>query len=628
MGREAELEVAHVDLRVTEADRLEPCAELIGRERHEHVVVMAGADDVEVDGIGAEEDPTGSQHAAHLGEDAVLRFGRWDVMQHPEAGGRGEPLTGQTSVRGVAVHDIDVRVRHSRRECRIQIVVELDRRDVRCTLPEEVGRQPRAGTDFDDVVAEVEFNQPGQYFGVEPVRPIGAGQELQMMLVHRAQVSRPESTGAGRTATGTFTPAMPSIRAAIRRIFGSLDTYNYRLFFTGELISHTGSWMQNMAEAWLVLTLTHSGAAVGATFAFRFLPVLLFGLWGGAIVDRYDRRTVLLVTQSLEAVLAIALWLIVLTDVVQVWMVFALAVALGFITVVDQPAHHTFVEEMVGRDRLSNAVALNSAVGNSARITGPAIAGLLIASVGEAWVFFVNAVSFVAVVGALAAMRRSELRPFHTPTTRPRVREGLAYAWSITEIRATILLVGVVGTLVYNFPTFLTLMASDTFHGGAGLAGFLMAVLGIGTVIGALSAAHRSRQSSRTVLAGAAALGLSLVVAATLPGEAMVAIALVPVGALAVFFGSTANAHMQMWSAPDFRGRVMGIYSFLTLGTTVVGGPFVGWVCQHWNPRAGLGLAGTVTAVSAVALAVPLRRDADVEIDVDLQPAEAAIDLV
>jgi MFS family permease len=421
---------------------------------------------------------------------------------------------------------------------------------------------------------------------------------------------------------------MHSLRAAIRRIFGSLDTYNYRLFFTGELISHTGSWMQNMAEAWLVLTLTHSGAAVGATFAFRFLPVLLFGLWGGAIVDRYDRRTVLLVTQSLAAVLAVALWLIVLTDVVQVWMVFALAVSLGFITVVDQPAGHAFVEEMVGRDRLSNAVALNSAVGNSARITGPAIAGLLIASVGEAWVFFVNAVSFLAVVGALAAMRRSELRPFHTPTTRPRVREGLTYAWSITEIRATIVLVGVVGTLVYNFPTTLTLLASDTFHGGAGLAGLLMAVLGVGTVIGALSAAHRSRQTTRTVLAGAAALGGAMVVAAMLPNEVMVAAALLPVGALAVFFGSTANAHMQMWSAPHFRGRVMGIYSFLTLGTTVVGGPSVGWVCQHWNPRAGIGVAGFVTAAAAAALALPTRRGRQIEIDVSLQPAETALDLV
>src|SRR6476661_5684346 len=179
--------------------------------------------------------------------------------------------------------------------------------------------------------------------------------------------------------------ASTTVRGALRRTFGSLDTRNYRLYFAGDLVSHVGSWMQTMAEAWLVRDLTHNGAAVGATFAFRFLPVLLFGLWGGAIVDRYDRRTVLLITQSLAAVLAIAL---------------------GLITVVDQPAHHAFVEEMVGRDRLSNAVALNSAVLNSARITGPAIAGLLIASIGESWVFFVNAVSFVAVVVALAAMRR------------------------------------------------------------------------------------------------------------------------------------------------------------------------------------------------------------------------------
>jgi predicted MFS family arabinose efflux permease len=208
------------------------------------------------------------------------------------------------------------------------------------------------------------------------------------------------------------------------------------------------------------------------------------------------------------------------------------------------------------------------------------------------------------------------------------VREGLSYAWSITEIRATIVLVGVVGTLVYNFPTTLTLLAQDTFHGGAGLAGFLMAVLGVGTVIGALSAAHRSRQSSRTVLAAAATLGVFLVGAALLPGEILVAVALIPVGALAVFFGSTANAHMQMWSAPQYRGRVMAIYSMLTLGSTVVGGPFVGWVCQHWNPRAGLGLAGVATVVSAVALSLPSRRDRDVEIDVSVQPVEAAVDLV
>jgi MFS family permease len=299
-----------------------------------------------------------------------------------------------------------------------------------------------------------------------------------------------------------------------------------------------------------------------------------------------------------------------------------------FITVIDQPAHHAFVEEMVGPERLSNAVALNSAVLNSARITGPAIAGLLIASVGESWVFFVNAVSFVAVVTALAAMRRSELRPYHPPTSRPRVREGVAYAWGITEIRATIVLVGVVGTLVYNFPTTTTLLAQETFHGGAGLAGFLMAVLGVGTVIGALSAAHRSRQSSRTVLGAAAALGTGMIGLSLLPGQALVAGALVPVGALAVFFGSTSNAHMQMWSAPQFRGRVMAIYSMLTLGSTVVGGPLIGWVCQRWSPRAGFAVAGVATLACALALSLPARRDRAVPVTVEVQAAETAIDLV
>jgi MFS family permease len=306
-------------------------------------------------------------------------------------------------------------------------------------------------------------------------------------------------------------------------------------------------------------------------------------------------------------------------------MIFAVAVGLGFVTVVDEPAHHAFVEEMVGRDRLANAVALRSAVANSARITGPALAGLLIAGVGVAWVFFVNAVSFLAVVGALIAMRRSELRSLHQPTLRPRVREGLAYAWGIREIRATMLLVAVVGTLVYNFPTFLTLLARDTFHGGAGLAGALMAVLGAGTVIGGLSAAHRSRQTSATVRVAGAVLGLSLMVAAIMPTEAAVVVALVPVGALAVFFGSISNAHMQLSSAPQFRGRVMAIYSLLTLGSTVIGGPFVGWVSQQWSPPGALGLAGAATAVTAIVLAVGSRRAS--ERPTASRPPQPTIDL-
>jgi MFS family permease len=391
---------------------------------------------------------------------------------------------------------------------------------------------------------------------------------------------------------------------ALRRTFGSLDSHNYRLYFTGDLVSHIGSWMQTMAEAWLVLQLTGQGIAVGATFAFRFLPVLLFGLWGGTIADRFDRRKVLIVTQSSAAALAVALWLIVLTGVVQVWMVFGLAIALGFVTVVDEPARHAFAEEMVGPELLPNAVALTSAVGNSARITGPALAGFLIGTVGTSWVFFVNAVSFFAVVGALVAMRPADLHRPHRHTERPRVREGLVYAWSLTEIRSTIALVAVVGTLVYNFPTVLTLLAERSFHGGANLAGFLMAILGVGTVIGGLTAAARARPTAKSVIGAAAVLGLTLVIAASAPNQIVTEVMLVPVGVMAVFFGSTANAHMQIWSAPQLRGRVMAIYTLLTLGTTVVGGPFIGWVCGQWSPRTGLAFAGTATFVVAAALAV------------------------
>ena len=409
----------------------------------------------------------------------------------------------------------------------------------------------------------------------------------------------------------------------MQRTFGSLRTRNYRLFFFGQLISFVGEWMQIMAEAWLLLTLTGNGAAVGGAFAFRFAPVLLFGLWGGVVADRFDRRSILLVTQSLAGVLAIALWLLVLTDAAQVWSVYAIAFGLGLVTVVDHPAHNAFVEEMVGREQMPNAVALNSAVMNSARITGPAIAALVIAQAGVAWVFFVNAVSFIAVVASLLAMRRSELVPVRRTLEPPRVREGIAYAWGIRDMRATIVILGVVGTMVWNFPTFTTLLANDTFHGGAGLAGSLMAVLGVGTVIGALTAAHHARASPRTVLVSAIALGVSMVGTGVAPNELAVFISLVPTGALAVYFGTAANAHMQVLSRQEFRGRVMAIYSLLGLGTTVLGGPLVGWVSQQWSPRVAVGLAGVATIITAATLAlvrVSSRQVVGVEL-ADIDPA-------
>ncbi len=394
----------------------------------------------------------------------------------------------------------------------------------------------------------------------------------------------------------------------MRQIFGSLRSRNYRLFFFGQLVSYVGEWMQIMAEAWLLLRLTHNGAAVGATFAFRFAPVLLFGLWGGVIADRFDRRGLLVITQSASGVLAIALWLLVLTDSAAVWSVYAIAVGLGLVTVVDHPAHNAFVEEMVGPDQMPNAVALNSATLNSARITGPAIAALVIARFGVAWVFFANAISFIAVVVSLVVMRRSELLPVHRSAEPPRVREGLRYAWGIREMRPTIVVLGVVGTLVWNFPTFTTLLAERTFHGGAGLAGLLMAVLGVGTVIGALTAAHRASTSARLVLFSAIALGVAMLLTATAPNEPLVIASLVPTGALAVFFGALANSHMQALSHQSFRGRVMSMYSLLGLGSTVIGGPLVGWISQEWSPRTAIGVAGVSTTAIALLFAVLTAR--------------------
>ena len=388
----------------------------------------------------------------------------------------------------------------------------------------------------------------------------------------------------------------------MRRTFGSLRTRNYRLFFIGQFVSFVGEWMQIMAEAWLLLSLTHNGAAVGGTFAFRFAPVLLFGLWGGVITDRFDRRRLLLLTQLLSGLLAIALWLLVLTDSAAVWSVYAIAFGLGVVTVVDHPAHNAFVEEMVGPEQMPNAVALNSAVSNSARITGPAIAAVVISQVGVAWVFFVNAVTFLAVVGSLLMMKREELLPYHRSAEPPRVKEGLRYAWNIREMRSTIVLLGVVGTLVWNFPTFTTLLADRTFGGGAGLAGFFMAVLGVGTVVGALSAAHRATTSARVVLAAGVALGGAMLLTAIAPNKPLIICALVPTGALAVFFGSVANSHMQSLSVPSFRGRVMALYSLLGLGTTVIGGPLVGWIAQQWNPRVAIAIAGVATMSTALAL--------------------------
>jgi MFS family permease len=383
--------------------------------------------------------------------------------------------------------------------------------------------------------------------------------------------------------------------------FSSLHVRNYRLYFIGQVVSVSGSWMQRVAQSWLVLHLTGSGVALGVASALQFLPILLFGAWAGLVADRMDKRQVLMVTQPLMGFLALILGVLTLTGLVQLWMVFLMALLLGAVTAVDNPARQSFVMELVGRRQVTNAVSLNSAVFTSARVVGPAIAGVLIAVVGTGWCFVVNAASFGAVLTALVAMNAEQLERAQRPLrARGQLMEGLRFVWSRPDLSTPLALLAVVGTLALNFTVILPVLARDTFHGDASTYGTLLSVLGAGSLVGALFTASR-REPSVPLLVGALGLfGLFMLGAAAAPTLPLEIAALIPMGLAAVAFQTTTNSLIQLRSEPALRGRVMALYSVVFLGTTPIGAPVVGWVAQHFGPRAGLGLGGTAVLVAAL----------------------------
>jgi MFS family permease len=391
------------------------------------------------------------------------------------------------------------------------------------------------------------------------------------------------------------------------RTFRSLQNRNYRLFFTGQLVSVVGTWMQTVAQSWLVLTLTGSGLALGVAAALQFLPMLLFGAWGGLVADRFDKRRLLVATQSAAGLLAFVLGLLVVTDVVTLWMVYALALLLGAVSVVDMPTRQAFVTEMVGADEVPNAVGLNSAVFNTGRLVGPAAAGLLVASVGVGPCFLLNAVSYVGVVAGLRAMRVDELHRQAPVVAGPgQVRAGLRYVWSTPELRSTLLLVAAIGTFGLNQTVVLPLLARYALSGGVRLYGLLSSMIAAGSLAGALFAASRRRPSRRLLLGSAAAFGSFTIVAAAAPSPLTVAVALVPTGLATLLFLASANSTLQLGSAADMRGRVMALYGLVLLGSNPVGGPLLGWVSGRWGPRVGMGLGGVVS-LGAALLAVAVR---------------------
>ncbi len=393
--------------------------------------------------------------------------------------------------------------------------------------------------------------------------------------------------------------------------FRSLRVRNYRLFAAGQVVSLSGTWAQRVAQDWLVLELSPNPAlALGITTGLQFLPVLLFGLYGGVLADRYDKRRMLIGAQIAMGVLALVLGLLDLTHVVVLWHVYVLAFLLGLASVVDTPARQAFVSEIVGAQEMPNAVSLNSATFNSARIVGPALAGVAINVVGTSAVFLANAVSYVAVIAALAAMRPAELFP-STRLARQagQLREGLAYVRARPDLLVPIVLVFMVGTFGLNFQITLALIAKQTFHAGAGSFGLLTSALAVGSLAGALFSAHREGPPTHRVLFTAALVfGLLEVAVGFAPSYLITALLLLPTGAAVLTLTTTANSLVQLGCTPQVRGRVMALYILVFLGGTPVGAPVVGAVAEAYGPRSSLWVGGLVCAVSAVAAALWLRR--------------------
>lgn len=388
--------------------------------------------------------------------------------------------------------------------------------------------------------------------------------------------------------------------------FAALGNFNYRLWTVGAIVSNTGTWMQRVAQDWLVLTVLteNSGVAVGITTGLQFGPMLLLAPLAGLLADRLPKRRLLMATQASSGLWALILGLLVVTGTAELWHVYVLAGLLGASSAIDAPARQTFVSEMVDRDQLSNAVGLNSASFHSARMVGPALAGVLIATFGTGPVFLINAATFGATLLALSQMRARELRfmPRAAPA-KGQIREGLRYVRGRPDIVLIMAIVGVIGTFGLNFQMTTALMARLEFDKGAGAYGLLGSIMAIGSLAGALLAARRERPRLRLIVGAAAAFGVFAIAASLMPTYELFAVSLIPIGLSSLTMMTAANATVQLTTDPEMRGRVMSLYMAIFMGGTPVGAPLIGWVGETFGAPWTIAIGGiSALAVSAVAL--------------------------
>jgi len=395
------------------------------------------------------------------------------------------------------------------------------------------------------------------------------------------------------------------------RTFAALKVRNFRLYFIGQLISVSGTWMQSLAQGWLVLQITGSSVDLGIAVALQFLPMLLLGSYGGLIADRHEKRRILYFTQTSAGLLALLLGVLVSTHHVTVYGVYAVAFGLGIVNLFDVPARQAFVQEMVGRDLIANAVTLNSVLMNSGRLIGPAIAAGFIAVVGTAACFYANAGSFVAVLIALLLMHKSEFLTMRTVAReKGQLRLGLKYSFDNPLLRNVIIAVAVVGTFAYNFTVTLPLLARITFHEhSAGHYGILMGAMGLGAVIGGLVVARRSRPTPEMLALIVMGFGVMMTLVAFAPTVTWAEIAMIPTGSFSIALIATANSLLQLNSSEQMRGRVMSLYSIAFLGTTPIGAPLVGLVVTWSNPRVGIFMGAIFAVLTSVGLLLQQRQN-------------------
>jgi MFS family permease len=394
-------------------------------------------------------------------------------------------------------------------------------------------------------------------------------------------------------------------------MFRALENPNYRIWAGGAIVSNIGTWMQRVAQDWLVLTVLtdHSGAAVGLTTGLQFLPMLLFGPYGGVLADRYRKRIILMWTQLAMAFTGLAIGLLVVTGTAQLWHAYVAAFCLGVASAVDAPARQAFVSELVGQENISNAVALNSASFNTARLTGPAIAGVLIAWVGTGPVFLLNAASFAAVLVSLFRIRVSQpATPAKGDRNKHQVAEGVRYVRRRPDLMLIMVLVGILGAFGMNFPVINSLMATTEFRMGPSEFGLLGSIMAVGTLAGALLAARRSRPRLRFLLGGALGLGIFTILGSVAPSFWVYATILIPVGLASITFLNSCNTSIQLSVEPEFRGRVLALYLAILQGGTALGSPLVGWIGSEFGARWSVACGGIVVLLAGMAAVIAVTR--------------------